>query len=155
MCIIFFPQSCRSCDLTFGLGSASNDEELGWFSSSHTNDESEDALKLGFEFPPSESSVLRIVSEQNEASKPKDAGPSTESIKKNRSVGNKPSPQISESNMPDVLSHLSFTDGSETVSESKDDFTPKEDVSKNISSNYHSYLQFVGCMKILKLLYLS
>lgn len=133
MCVLyFFSQSCRSCDSTFGLGSASNEEELSWFSSSHTNEESEDAMKLGFKFPPPESSVLKSASEQNEASRPNDASPSiSESIKKNVSIGYKPSPQISESNKPDVLSHLSFMDGSETVTESKDDFTSKEHVSKN------------------------
>ena len=142
--LYFVPQSCRSCDSTFGLGCASNDEELSWFSSSHTNEESEDALKLGFEIPPSESSVLRSVSEQNEASKRNDASPSiAESIKKNASIGYKTSPQICESNKPDVLSHLSFMDGSETVTDSKDVFTPKKHVSKIYSSNYHLYLQFV------------
>lgn len=131
----------RSCDSTFGLGSASNEEELSWFSSSHTNEESEDAMKLGFKFPPPESSVLKSASEQNEASRPNDASPSiSESIKKNVSIGYKPSPQISESNKPDVLSHLSFMDGSETVTESKDDFTSKEHVYLHKKQSKHQNL---------------
>lgn len=103
--------------------------ELSWFSSSHTIEESEDALKLRFKFPP-ESSVLKSVSEQNEGSRPNGGYPSiTESTRKNIFIGCKPGSQVSEANRPDALSHLSFMDGSETITERKDDFTPKEHVS--------------------------
>ncbi|KAF8404580.1 hypothetical protein HHK36_009467 [Tetracentron sinense] len=58
----------RSCDSTFGLGTASNDDELSWFSSSSCAiDGSEDALKPGSKSSCSESSALKSTSEHHEA----------------------------------------------------------------------------------------
>ncbi|KAJ9141479.1 hypothetical protein P3X46_032016 [Hevea brasiliensis] len=61
----------RSCDSTFGLGSLSNEDDLCWFSSSHSAEGSDDALKLASNFSSSEASALNLscISEHHDASR--------------------------------------------------------------------------------------
>ncbi|GAB4853222.1 hypothetical protein Ancab_017410 [Ancistrocladus abbreviatus] len=58
----------RSCDSTFGLG-VDNEDELGWFPSSHPFEGSNDALKSGFKFSGHDSSVLSNGTQCDESSK--------------------------------------------------------------------------------------
>ncbi|KDP45828.1 hypothetical protein JCGZ_17435 [Jatropha curcas] len=118
----------RSCDSTFGLGSLSNEDDLCWFSSSHSIEGSEDALKLGSKFLSSEASALNSKSEHHEASRVNNAGPSA---KKSVSMGEKISSTAAGVTDDSGFGHLQFSNGSDTTSLSKDSLMHKEQISSN------------------------
>ncbi|CAJ2649033.1 unnamed protein product [Trifolium pratense] len=57
--------NCRSCDLTFGMGSLTNEEEFCWFSSSHSAEGSDDALMSDLKLHCADMSPLKNISEYN------------------------------------------------------------------------------------------
>lgn len=115
--------SCRSCDSTFGLGSLSNDNDLCWFSSSQANEGSQDTLK--------EDTKLNNLPEHCATSRPDSAGPSIDSTEKSVFPSDKISSTIRSCDNSG-LAHVSSLNVSNTESESKDDLTPNELVSKII-----------------------
>ncbi|KAK9286856.1 hypothetical protein L1049_015262 [Liquidambar formosana] len=119
----------RSCDSTFGLASGNNEVELCWFSSSHATEGSEDAQKPGFKFSCSESNALKSISENHEVSQPNNESLSVNGSNK-RSASNscKTSSRTSDSNEPSALGHISFVNGLDIISESKDDYAPREQI---------------------------
>ncbi|GAV91663.1 hypothetical protein CFOL_v3_35053 [Cephalotus follicularis] len=110
----------RSCDSTFELGSLSNDDDLGWFSSSHPTEGSEDVLKSA--------SKLESVSEYYEDSRPDFEGPSI-NVSDNKSIlmGDR----ISLREMDDDnanFNNISFSNGLDTKPGIKDDSIPSEKI---------------------------
>ncbi|KAL7227750.1 hypothetical protein ACSBR1_022598 [Camellia fascicularis] len=117
----------RSCDSTFGLGSVGNEDEFSWLSSSHTIEESEHVLKSAFKFSCPESSPFKNISEQHEPSKLNNGSSSVNDSNMDcASISYKSSFQASEGGEPDDLGHLTFLNGSDAISEIKDEFAPKE-----------------------------
>uniref|UniRef100_A0A2P2KG95 Protein LNK1 n=1 Tax=Rhizophora mucronata TaxID=61149 RepID=A0A2P2KG95_RHIMU len=57
----------RNCDATFGLESFSNADDI-WFSSSHSIEGSDDALKMNSKISSSEASVLKSLEEHHDVS---------------------------------------------------------------------------------------
>ncbi|XP_057494512.1 protein LNK1-like isoform X1 [Actinidia eriantha] len=119
----------RSCDSTFGLGGVGNEDDLSWFSSSHTIEGSEDALKPDVKFSSLESSPLKNIPEQHEPSKLNNASsPVNDSNIDSASRNYKSSFRASEGGELYAHSRLTFTNGSDCLSESKYEFTPKEQI---------------------------
>uniref|UniRef100_A0A5B6Z960 Protein LNK1 n=1 Tax=Davidia involucrata TaxID=16924 RepID=A0A5B6Z960_DAVIN len=117
----------RSCDSTFGLEGVGNEDELGWFSSSHAIEVSEDVLTSDFKFSCPELSPSKNIPDHHEPSKLNNASSSiNDSNMDSASVSYKCSSRTSEDDEPAALGHLSFVNASNTISESKDKFTPKE-----------------------------
>ncbi|KAA8545600.1 hypothetical protein F0562_020384 [Nyssa sinensis] len=113
----------RSCDSTFGLG---NEDELSWFSSSHAIEGSEDVQKSNFKFTCPESSPLKNIPDHREPSKLNIASSSINVSNMESASGSyKSSSWTSGDNEPAPLGHSSFMNASSTISESKDEFTPK------------------------------
>uniref|UniRef100_A0A5B6ZCE4 Protein LNK1 n=1 Tax=Davidia involucrata TaxID=16924 RepID=A0A5B6ZCE4_DAVIN len=133
----------RSCDSTFGLGGVGNEDEIGWFSSSHAIEGSEDVLKSDFKFSCPASSPLKNIPDHHEPTKLNNASSSiNDSNMESASVINKSSSWTSEDDQPSALGHSSFVNASSTISESKDEFTPKEQVSLHKKrSKHHNQLQ--------------
>ncbi|XP_057976714.1 protein LNK1 isoform X2 [Malania oleifera] len=118
----------RSCDSTFGLGSVNNEDELSWFSSSNAIEGSED-VKPGFKFSSPESSALGSVSEYHEAPRLNNPSPSLDGCdKSNVSIKFKTNSCTSDPNQHAALCSLSFMNGSNTISDTKDCFMPKEQI---------------------------
>lgn len=141
---------CRSCDSTFGLGSLSNEDDLCWFSSSHSPEGTEDALKLGSKFPNSEASALNSVPQHLEASRLSNAGPSiNDSTKKSLVMGDKISSSSASAVDHSSLDHLTFPNISDTKSVSKDDLLLKEQVCKvfmfQVNSYFLKFVFFLSC----------
>ncbi|XP_021899877.1 protein LNK1 isoform X3 [Carica papaya] len=92
----------RSCDSTFGLGSLSNEENLCWFPSSHTAEDSEDAL--------TSNSKLTSISEHQEPARPNNQGSSTDdsckrnAIMKDKMTGDVALDYLSSMNMANAKS---------------------------------------------------
>ena len=122
----------RSCDSTFGLAGVGNEDELGWFSPSHTIEGSEDVLKSDFKFS-FESSPSKNIQQQHEPSKLNNACSSINgSSLENASVSSKFSSQTSEDDELASVGHLSFATMSDTISESKDECIPYEQVREKV-----------------------
>ncbi|XP_031392039.1 protein LNK1 isoform X3 [Punica granatum] len=134
-----FSTSCRNCDSTFGIGSLSNDDDLGWFSPSHAIEGSEDALKSGFKFSCPESTELRSVSENH-----RDSGPDSGDLSVNDSQARNAtqscnmSSQITCAHETASFDHLQFVNGLDMKSESKEDSMPTEEMNPH---RKHSKLQ--------------
>ena len=113
------------------MESLNNDEELCWFSSSNGTEGSENALKSGLKFSGSNAGSSKDVSDHHEAFKPDNIGHSnSDSNKKNGPAGNVMCSQITDVDDPAALAHISFLNGLETKSESRDILMPKEQVNK-------------------------
>ncbi|KAK2665171.1 hypothetical protein Ddye_003745 [Dipteronia dyeriana] len=111
----------RSCDSTFGLGSLSNEDDLCWFSSSNAAEESEDILKSG--------SKLSTLPEHQKASRENGAGHSANDPSQKIFVaGDKINLQSMDTD-DSALNHLSFLNGSDTQSETKDGSIFNEQIS--------------------------
>ncbi|XP_054803533.1 protein LNK1-like isoform X3 [Prosopis cineraria] len=65
----------RSCDSTFGMGNLNNEEKFCWLPSSHSTEESNEALKSDFEFSCAEADPMKIMSDYKIDSKPDIEGP--------------------------------------------------------------------------------
>ncbi|XP_052192062.1 protein LNK1-like [Diospyros lotus] len=116
----------RSCDSTFGLGSVANEDELSWFSPSHTIEGSEDVLKSDFKFCFPQSSPLKSMLDQHEHGKLNDGSFSNNgSNVDSTSVSYKSRFQASECGEPDAIGHLTLMNESDALSQSKDHFAPK------------------------------
>ena len=114
--------SCRNCDSTFGLGSLSCEDDLCWFSSSQATEGSQDALKAD--------AKQNSVPEHCATSRPDSAVPSTiDSKHKSVFLSDKRS-SLNMSGDNAGLAHMSSLNVSNIESESKDDLTPNELVSK-------------------------
>lgn len=110
----------RGCDSIFGLGDASNEDELCWFSSSHAIDGSEDVTKSAFKFSSSEaSSPLEIKQEHTEAHRMDNGSPSIDDSNQNNL-------SITTRGSSDGTGQPSYANGFITDSESKDGVTFKE-----------------------------
>lgn len=120
----------RSCDSSLWLGSTRNEDEIGWFSASDAIEGSEDRLV---------SNALRSLSEdlelKNESSSVNDSN--MESV----CVSYKASSQLSEIDEPVSPSSLTFVNESSQISESKDDFILRDQVSDSCFTNNKHNLQ--------------
>ncbi|KAE8663776.1 Dentin sialophosphoprotein-related, putative isoform 5 [Hibiscus syriacus] len=111
----------RSCDSTFGLGSLSNEDDFCWFSSSQVTEGSQDAFKAD--------AKLNGIPQHCASSRPDNEVSSTIDSSK-KSVH--PSDKIDSSNMKgdnSGFAHLSYLNVSNEESASKDELTPKEQIS--------------------------
>ncbi|KAK2982343.1 hypothetical protein RJ640_009040 [Escallonia rubra] len=117
----------RSCDSSFGLGVTGNEDELGWFPSSDAIEGSEDLLKPDYKFQCPESNAFKHVSEMHEPLKLNDGNSSiNDHSLKSASVICKANTRPSKDDKPGRLGKLPYVDGSDQVSESRDDFSLKE-----------------------------
>lgn len=132
---MFLITFCRSCDSSFGLGGAGNEDELGWFSSSDAIEGSEDVLKSDLKFSCPEANAMK--NDSREASNMSNESSSINDLRTRSALDScNASSRPSETDEPTTLSHLSFATGSNQSSESKDNFMPKDQVR---SKNLHSY----------------
>ncbi|XP_062077162.1 protein LNK1 isoform X2 [Humulus lupulus] len=118
----------RNCDSTFGIESLSNDEELCWFPPSNDTEGSENTLKSGLKFSGSNAGSSVGVSDHHEDFKQDNVGHSNHSDKKNGSAGHSACLQNTDADDPAALDHVSFLNGLNTKSGSKDIFMPKEQI---------------------------
>lgn len=123
--------SFRSCDSTFGVGSLSNDDDLGWFSISQAIEGSEDAIKSEFEFSCSDSKVVNRASETRGNSLPHGYALShNDPKKKSATMCDNLSMQVNGSGETAALGHTSSMNGSDAQSESKEDSMSEKEVVK-------------------------
>lgn len=123
--------SSRSCDSTFGVGSLSNDDDLGWFSTSQAIEGSEDVIKSEFEFSCSDSKVVNRVSETCGNSLPHGNVLSHDDPnKKIAAMSDNISMQVNSSGESAALGHTSSMNGSGAQSESKEDSMSEKEVVK-------------------------
>ncbi|XP_028055845.1 protein LNK1-like isoform X2 [Camellia sinensis] len=112
----------RSCESTFGIGGAGNEDDLCWFSSSHSIEGPQDVLKSEFKFSCPESSPFNNIPEQHEPSKLNNASSSVNnSSMESASISYESGFQASEGVEIDALDNLKFMNGSGTMSKSKEE----------------------------------
>ncbi|KAF2309005.1 hypothetical protein GH714_000052 [Hevea brasiliensis] len=119
----------RSCDSTFGLGSLSNEDDLCWFSSSHSAEGADDALKLASNFSSSEASALNLncISEHHDASMLNNEDASVnDSNKGSLLMGDKISSNTAGAADNSPFTHLQFPNRSDAKSVSKNDLMLNE-----------------------------
>ncbi|XP_030473910.1 protein LNK1 [Syzygium oleosum] len=122
----------RSCDSTFGVGSLSNDDDLGWFSISEAIEGSEDAIKSEFEFSCSDSKVVNRASETRGNSLPHGYALShNDTKKKSATMCDNLSMQVNGSGETGALGHTSSMNGSGAQSESKEDSMSEKEMNKH------------------------
>ncbi|KAL5562906.1 hypothetical protein UlMin_032653 [Ulmus minor] len=115
----------RSCDSTFGLESLNPDEEMCWFSSSHANEESEDASKSDLKFSESDAGSSKGLSDHQETLKENSVGSSLNgSNKKHASLSIKMSSQRTDADETAPLGPVSFVNGFDIKSKSRDILMP-------------------------------
>ncbi|XP_030550324.1 protein LNK1 [Rhodamnia argentea] len=122
----------RSCDSTFGVGSLSNDDDLGWFSTSEAIEGSEDAIKSGLEFSCSDSKIVNRASETCGNSLPHGNFLSHDDPrKKSATLCDNMSMQVNGSGETAALGHISSMNGSGAQSESKEDSMSEKEMNKH------------------------
>ncbi|KAF2317393.1 hypothetical protein GH714_021649 [Hevea brasiliensis] len=128
----------RSCDSTFGLGSLSNEDDLYWFSSSHSMEGSEDALRLGSKVSSSEASALNCISDHHDASVLNNVDSSVnDSNKESLITSDKICSNIAGATEISAFSHLQFPNGPVAKSASKDDLVLNDQVNSHRSQPRH------------------
>lgn len=142
----------RSCDSTFGLDMGHNDE-LGWFSSSHVIEGSNDATKPSLNFSGCGISDLDGVTEQQEVYGLDNNGLVTDGSNKTLTPVNcKRGSQKLTTNGPSTVMNTSYVDGSWGVSgndnESQVKF-PNSLLSQPHKINTENiYVSYMPCFKI-------
>jgi hypothetical protein len=134
------------CDSAYRLRSLSNDDDLGWFSSSTAIEGPEDALRSRFKISCSESTMLRSDLEND-----RDYGPQREDNSVNESrkkfMGSYDSLSSQSTCLGDATSaaNVQLVNGSEMECESKKDSVLQE-ICKFISADYcHQVSQISEC----------
>ncbi|XP_059653325.1 protein LNK1-like [Cornus florida] len=133
------------CDTTFGLGDVGNEDDLGWFSSSHAIEGSDDLLKSDFKFSCPESSPSKNIPEHSYKLDNSSSVISDFNME-NAPVSYKSSYQTSKDYESAALDHLPFMNVSDLTSESKDEFTQKEQINSHKKHSKH-HNQSVGRRK--------
>ncbi|XP_057466046.1 protein LNK1-like isoform X2 [Actinidia eriantha] len=143
----------RSCDSTFGLGGVGNEDDLSWFSSSHTIEGSEDALKSDVKFSCLESSSFKNIPEQDEPSKLNDINFLKKQVKHhNQSEGKRKVQCLENSGLLHHTEHLRFK-GTNLCSRdlSHEVYAPLvvQKEKKNMGADSFDYLQtHIPCMHL-------
>ncbi|KAM7474873.1 hypothetical protein LguiB_022116 [Lonicera macranthoides] len=119
----------RSCDSSFQLGVAGDQDDLGWFSSSEAIEGSEDAVKSDFKFSCPESDALKGISENPEPSKLySERFPINDSRMKSAVASYKASCQPLYVDEPATVGHSFLVNGSDRTSEGKDNSINNEKI---------------------------
>ncbi|KAL7001909.1 hypothetical protein U1Q18_003056 [Sarracenia purpurea var. burkii] len=124
----------RSCDSTFGIGVVDNEEEINWLTLSDMIEGYDDVLKSDFRFSILETSPFQKTTDQHEPSKYFSVD---DSNMYGSSVSHKSCFRVSGGAEPNALGHFTFLDGSNSISESKDEFAPKEQIDSHKEAAKH------------------